>query len=370
MKFPILLLLLTGFFFASYSQNNTPVFVSGNDGYKSFRIPAIVKLKNGDLLAICEGRVQGSADYGNLDIVMKRSRDKGHTWDSLVKLVDEGELQAGNPAPVLDQKDNRYPQGRLFLFYNTGNNTEAEVRKGNGKREVWYKTSEDGGYTWSPAVNISSQVKDSSWRSYANTPGHALQLINGPFAGRIYIPANHSAGPPKARFEDYRSHGFYSDDHGQSFKLSESVPFDGSNEATAAEGINGQLIMNMRNQKGDPRYRLVALSKDGGVHWERTYVDSLLPDPVCEGAILNLYARGKKWLAFSNAADQKKRNNLTLRISRDSGKSWFRSILLYHSDKGNDPSAYSDIVELDKKNIGVLFERDGYSSIEFRSIRY
>lgn len=370
MKFPTLLLITTVLLSNIYGQNNVPVFISGQEGYKSFRIPAIVKLKNGDLLAIGEGRVKGAADYGNVDIVMKRSRDKGRTWDSLVKLVDEGEWQAGNPAPVLDQKDPRYPQGRLFLFYNTGNNTEGEVRKGNGKREVWYKTSTDGGYTWTSPINISSQVKDSSWRSYANTPGHALQLIHGPYAGRIYVPGNHSAGAPKPRFEDYRSHGYYTDDHGEHFKLSESVPFDGSNEATAAEGLNGQLIMNMRNQKGDPRYRLVSLSNDGGLHWEKTYADSLLPDPVCEGAILNLRLKGKKWLAFSNAADVKERNNLSLRISRDGGISWYRSILIYHADKGNDPSAYSDIVELDKKTIGVLFERDGYSSIEFRSIRY
>ncbi|HJY23327.1 MAG TPA: sialidase family protein, partial [Hanamia sp.] len=42
------LLFSFGKLFAQQSKA-VPVFVSGNDGYKSFRIPAIVKAKNGDL---------------------------------------------------------------------------------------------------------------------------------------------------------------------------------------------------------------------------------------------------------------------------------------------------------------------------------
>ena len=52
--------------------------------------------------------------------------------DRMITVVDYKDLQAGNPAPVADLTDPMYPQGRLFLFYNTGNNHENEVRKGNG----------------------------------------------------------------------------------------------------------------------------------------------------------------------------------------------------------------------------------------------
>lgn len=38
-------------------QKNVPVFISGTEGYKSFRIPAIIKTPNNDLLAFCEGLV-------------------------------------------------------------------------------------------------------------------------------------------------------------------------------------------------------------------------------------------------------------------------------------------------------------------------
>ena len=170
------------------SGNGVPVFISGNGGFKSFRIPAIVRTPQGGLLAFCEGRVNGSSDYGDINIVMRKSIDGGKTWDSIHTLVDYDRLQAGNPAPVVDLTDPAFPQGRVFLFYNTGNNHEGEVRQGNGLREVWYITSIDGGNTWSSPVNITSQTHRpkqpavnaaydflDDWRSYANTPGHAMQ---------------------------------------------------------------------------------------------------------------------------------------------------------------------------------------------------
>ena len=63
----------------SFSQEKIPVFVSGNDGYKSYRIPAIISLPNGDLLAFCEGRVNGAGDFGHVNIVMKSRKDKVKT---------------------------------------------------------------------------------------------------------------------------------------------------------------------------------------------------------------------------------------------------------------------------------------------------
>ena len=135
--------------FVHAQSEKIPVFISGTEGYKSFRIPAIIRASNGDLLTFCEGRVNGSADFGDVDIVMKRSNDEGKTWSAIKVIVDKDSLQAGNPAPVVDLTDPTYPNGRIFLFYNTGNNNESEIRKGNGLREVFYTTSTDNGVTWS-----------------------------------------------------------------------------------------------------------------------------------------------------------------------------------------------------------------------------
>ncbi len=376
--FPVVL-----FFVASLTFAQTPVFVSGEEGYKSFRIPAIVRAPNGDLLAFAEGRVAGSNDFGDIDIVLKRSKDKGKTWSSVEVVADYDKLQAGNPAPVMDLTDPAFPKGRLFLFYNTGNNHEGEVRKGKGLREVWYKTSTDAGLTWSKAVNITTQVHrprqpeinpayhfSEDWRSYANTPGHGMQLSEGPHKGRIYIAANRSAGEPKPKYTDYKAHGFYSDDHGKTFKLSEILSVEGSNEATAAEISGGRVMLNARNQQGDVRARIVAVSSDGGVKWDSTYFDHHLPDPVCQGSILTLGKKNRKnILAFCNAADTKKRDNLTLRISYDDGATWTKQYLVDKGPNGEGSyTAYSDIVKTGKQSVGVLYERDGYKTIVYKEI--
>jgi sialidase-1 len=383
----ILFILIAAVGIATAQTTGTTVFESGTEGHKIYRIPAIIKLPNKNLLAFCEGRVNGGGDFGDINIVLKKSTDGGATWSALSTVIDYDKLQAGNPAPVVDVTDPRYPKGRVFLFYNTGNNDEYSMRMAKGIREVWYVTSEDGGDTWSSPTNITAQVHrpnqpgvnkaytfKEDWRSYANTPGHATQFTAGTYKGRIYVAANHSSGPPQKNFEDYNAHGFYTDDHGQSFSLASIVSLPGSNEATAATLSNGRLILNARNQAGTVKLRHISFSNDGGVSWQENYFDSSLVDPVNEGSILEVgHKKGKTILAFSNAADAKKRDNLTLRISYDEGKTWtsnatkIKAIVIAKAPENykGDYAAYSDLVALDAKRIGVLYEKENYSKIVF-----
>lgn len=364
------------------AQQQSPVFISGQEGYQTYRIPAIIRLSDKTLLAFCEGRKGSAADFGNIDIVMKRSMDNGRTWSPLQVIVDYGNLQAGNCAPVQDISDPLYPGGRIFLFYNTGNNHEGEVAKGNGLRECFYITSTDGGNNWSQPVNITAQVHrpkqpllnpaynfEEDWRTYANTPGHALQVTTGMYKGRIYVAANHSSGTPGPGATHYTSHGYFTDDHGKTFKLASSLNITGSNEATAAMLSNDRIMLNARNQRGDIKRRIVAISNNGGATWDTVYFDNQLPDPVCEGSLLNAgYKKGKPVLAFCNPADTTRRNRLTLRISYNQGKSWTKEMVI-DSDPSpgtsHDYTAYSDIVYLQHKRIGILYERNNYREIVF-----
>jgi sialidase-1 len=364
------------------------VYTSGQEGHKTYRIPAMIKNKQGHLLAFAEGRVNGSGDFGDINIVLKISRDQGNTWSDLATLVDYQDLQAGNPTPILDTTDPRFPKGRVFLFYNTGNNHENEIREGKGLREVWYITSTDGGLTWTKPVNITSQVHrpnqpsrnsaytfKEDWRHYANGPGHGMQFTQGPHAGRMLIAANHSEGPRGERGSDYRAHTFYTDDHGDTFHLGASIAIPGSNESSAAEISGGKLLMNIRNQRGDVRQRIIGLSEDGSASWKETYFDPQLPDPICQGSILTIAQKKQAFtLAFSNAADTKNRDNLTIRISQDDGRTWPISIPVDNgASAGESPkdfTAYSDLVLLDSKNIGIVYERKDYSQIVFKKIKW
>ena len=372
--FVILLCIITpsDCFSQSYDKVNqrVAVFISGEEGYKSFRIPAIVQTPKGDLLAFCEGRVNHAGDFGHIELVMKRSKDNGATWSKLQVVARNGELQVCNPAPVFDLTDPHFPKGRLFLFYNTGDVSEADILAGKGDKRCWFITSTDNGYTWSDPVDITSLVKKTDWRYYANTPGHAIQLKAGLYKGRIYVAANHSFGNPQPNGKHYRAHGYYTDDHGKTFQLSNDIAYPGSNESMAVELTGGKLMMNSRNQQGDIKARLVSLSHDGGITWETPQVDSVLIDPVCQGSILSLSEKdGQTILAFCNAADTIARNNLTLRISYDEGKNWHDKFLIYapkqSQSQKTDYAAYSDLVRLDDIRIGILFEKDNYATIEF-----
>jgi sialidase-1 len=359
--------------------DETIIFQKGEDGYRCYRIPAIVKAPNGNLLAFAEGRRKDCDDFGDIDIVMRISKDNGQTWSPLQIAADNGGFQAGNPAPVFDLSDSQFPQGRLFLVYNTGVVSEGSVRKGEGIREIWYKTSTDAGQTWSEAVNITTQVSrpnkpdfnpayafPEDWRWYANTPGHALQMQKGRYKGRIFVAANHTAGPAQPQFRDCRAHGFYSDDHGKTWKLTPNVDYPGSNESIAAETSDGSLLINSRNQSGDVKNRLLSLSKNAGESWEPVRVATDLPDPVCQASMIDYKPRRKKTvLLFSNPNSQTGRTNLTVRVSSDDGKSWSGGKEIY-----NGPSAYSDLVIQKDGAIGVLYEKDKYAKIVYTHFSY
>lgn len=378
-----LILLFINLIRVTAQQREVPVFVSGTEGYKTFRIPAFIRLPNNHLLAFCEGRVDGPADFGKIDIVMKRSQDDGKTWSALQVVVNDGQPQLSNPAPVLDLTDPAFPGGRLFLFYNPGNSREADVLRGKGVKHCLYKTSADGGATWASAVDITLEVHrpkqpvidpafnfEEDWRYYANTPGHAMQFKEGPYKGRIFVAANHTVGNPLPGSGNNFAHGYYTDDHGKTFKLGNSISVPGSNESTAAELPDGKLMMNSRNQRGNIKARIVSVSSDGGTTWDTSYLDTRLPDPVCEGSLLSL---DKGMLAFSNAADTTARNNLTVSISKNGGRTWTKRIQIYKGN-GRKPgyayAAYSDMVQLGRRKIGLLYEKDQYSSIVFTAIDF
>ncbi len=56
------------------------LFVSGQDGYHTYRIPSVVVTMKGTILAACEGRKDSRSDSGDIDLLVKRSGDNGKTW--------------------------------------------------------------------------------------------------------------------------------------------------------------------------------------------------------------------------------------------------------------------------------------------------
>jgi sialidase-1 len=356
---------------------SSQVYASGDDGYNTYRIPAIIKTNDGGLLAFIEGRVNSSADFGNVKILVKKSMNNGKTWGHSLLIGQNGNLQADNSTPVMDNTDPNYPEGRIFLFYCTGNNTQAKVTNLDGVREVWYITSADNGATWSPPVNITLQVHhpyqpafnpaytDSlQWTAYATGPGHALQMTVGKHIDRIIVPINHGIYSNKRNF----AAAFYSDDHGNSFHLSPDVPLQ-SDETTAAELQNGGVLLNSRNQYLGGNDRILSYDSSGNLgsttKWQTSF-NSYLPEPVCQGSMLNYTtSTGKQVLLFCNPTSIYSRSALGVRQSFDEGKTWTAPLIL-------EPgfAAYSDIVVLQNGHLGVLYEAGNYTIIRFISFKY
>ncbi|OIR12228.1 sialidase precursor [mine drainage metagenome] len=356
---------------------STQLFTSGDGGYNTYRIPAIIKTPEGSLLAFIEGRVNSSADFGNVKILVKKSTDNGKTWGASLMVAENGNLQAGNSSPVVDYTDPAYPKGRIFLFYCTGNNTQANVTNLNGVREVFYIASSDNGNTWSPPVNITLQVHhpyqpnyntlyiDSlKWTAYATGPGHALQLTQGIHSGRIVVPINHGIYINKTNYAAV----FYSDNHCKTFQLSPDVCLQ-SDETTSAELKGGGVLLNSRNQYLPGNYRILSYDSIGNLNnttiWQTAF-NHYLPEPICEGAMLNYTnISGQQILLFCNPTSIKDRSALGVRQSFDQGKTWTNPLLV---DTGF--SAYSDIVILPSGHLGIIYEADNYTTIKFTSFNY
>ena len=133
----------------------TDVFVSGTDGYPTYRIPAIIATPKGALLAFCEGRKNGAGDSGDIDLLLKRSTDGGKSWSAQTVIRDDGPNTCGNPCAVVDQQTGDI---WLLLTHNLGTDTEARIktRSAEQSRTVWVCQSRDDGQTWSRPVEITN----------------------------------------------------------------------------------------------------------------------------------------------------------------------------------------------------------------------
>jgi sialidase-1 len=337
---------------AAHAAEKSPVakvdvFRAGEDGYHTFRIPALLETRRKTLLAFCEGRRGSRSDSGDIDVVMKRSGDGGRTWSALQLVSDMGPNTVGNPCPVQDRKTGRI---LLPLTFNPGNVTERQMidRAVVARRTAWLSASGDDGRSWARPAEITASVMKPEWTWYATGPGVGIEMRNG----RLVIPCDHAVEGSR----DFYSHVFFSDDHGRTWRLGGSTEA-GTNECQVVELRDGTLLLNMRSYYGNNR-RATARSRDGGMTWSAVEWDEALIEPVCQASLI----ADRGVLYFSNPASTK-RERMTVRASADDGRTWNAGRVLHEG-----PAAYSSLAPVGVRDLGCLYEcgeKDAYERIVF-----
>ncbi len=333
------------------APEHVTVFKAGEHGYHTFRIPAVVRTPKGSLLAFAEGRRQGAADAGDIDLVMRRSDDGGGSWSPLVIVGDDGPDTFGNPCVVVDHATATM---WLFVIRTAGADKEQAIIDGRSRSlpRPWVLSSTDDGRTWSAPRDLTASVKRPDWTWYSLGPGIGIQARDG----RLVIPGNHAL----AGSGIHRAHLIYSDDNGATWQIG-AVATDGTNESQVVELSDGRLLHNMRNHPPRPEgnFRAIATSLDGGRTRSEVTFDRALVEPPAQASILSVPgdAPGRGWIVFANPASAR-RERMTVRISDDDARSWRVSTLVYPG-----PSAYSGLVDLGG-DIGLIYERGRSSAYE------
>lgn len=335
-------------------STQTDVFVSGQEGYHTYRIPSIVITLRGTLLAFAEARI-AKKDHAQNDLVLKRSYDQGRTWESIQVLEAAGTASLNNPQAVV------LSNSRILLMYQKyppegGEHYVSAGYEGDNICRTYLIYSDDEGQNWSTPKEITRSVKRPSYAtSTASGPGIGIQLQRGAYQGRILMPFNQG---PYGRWMAYAA---YSDDNGQTwdygevaFPLTEGM----ANEVQMVERQDGSILLNARSM-GAGKYRKYAISNDGGQNWTGFQNDSTLIESRCQASILR-HSWEPSIIAFANPATQEGRHSGTIRLSYDEGKTWPTAKLVY-----KDSFAYSCLVSLSADTIGLLFEADNYGRIVF-----
>lgn len=346
--------------------------VGDHEAYHLYHIPGIVVTAKGSVLAWCEARkhAAGVSDWDDIRILLRRSTDEGVTWSAPVSIANVEGPKTKNPfAPRMknvDPNDVTYNNPVLIA----GRDGAVHMIFCLEYMRCFYQRSDDDGISWSRPVEITEAFdafkKDYDWKVLATGPNHSVQLKNG----RLVVPVWLSTGAGGNAHRPSVTATIYSDDEGKSWKAGNiAVPcteeWINPNETAAIELDDGRVMLNVRSESKAHR-RLVTISKDGATGWSTPQFDDALLEPICMGGIVRYHHGGQSLIIFSNPhnldkehgrADPGKsrdRKNLSVKISRDEGRTWPVNKLL---EAG--PSMYSDMAVTPSGTILCFYGRAG-----------
>ncbi len=353
-------------------SDTTLLFNPATDGYTIMHVPALTISKKGVLLAFSEGRLGNGKDWAEMDLLMRRSLDKGKTWEPLKVIIPHTPgMPTSNITPIADR------DGTIHLLFQVN------------YAHAYYMKSTDDGKSWSGPEDITYVFEkfrpEYDWKVLAPGPAHAIQL----HTGRLVVPVWLCTPDRSKPGGDHRPScvaTIYSDDNARTWKRGDIISNNkdlpaGSadtiinpNESVAVELADGRVMINMRNESIVNR-RLISYSPDGVTKWTRPAFDTALFEPVCMASLIRLsggpQGKGVNRLLFVNPDSRyvslvirpnqrvnRSRQNLTARVSYDEGRTWPVQKVLHAAGAG-----YSDLAVGPDETIYCLYEvRNGPDS--------
>jgi len=301
---------------AAAPKNSVNVFWRGQQSaegqvYPCIRIPSILYGSRGGVevfLAFAECRrnigdgcyPDGVTSSGETDICMRSSVDDGMNWGPLTVVIED----AAQPTVIWDSTHEQ-----AIMQFNQGGHIKQSVTTTLGA-------------SWSEPATIDTDFPSGVVGTSVG-PGTGLQLSrNAKYHGRNIFIGHHGA---------YQEDFIWFSDNGHDYTVAKTN-LTGMDEGTLAELPNGYIIANMRNKAG---YRAVSISGDGGETWSEPHADTQLPDPVCEGSLVN--NQDTPDIYYSGPGTTHGRVNGTIFYSNDGATSWQR----YLTVNPGGPFAYS-----------------------------
>ena len=108
-------------------------------------------------------------------------------------------------------------------------------------------------------------------------------------------------------------------------------------------------MLNIRQQSGTTKRRLIARSNDGGQSWDSVYFDPELITPVCQSSLFLFQNATHTLLLYSGPNSTEERIRMTLKASENNGATWPIKKEIYAGI-----SAYSDLTQINESQIGLL----------------
>jgi len=335
------------------------LFSSGDGGSNSYRIPAIVTASDGSLVTATDKRWNGSADLPNhIDVLARRSSDKGNTWSDPVIIAGEGTTMGfGDPALVVNRKN-----GEIVCLFASdrglSNSTPLTPLRIN------ISISRDNGITWSAPREITSQIYGSAcpdpvtknWQAAFVTSGSAAQFYSGRLMAVLAVKETATSG--------ISNYVIYSDDNGETWKVSLNVACTTGDEAKVVELNNGDILMSIRHSGN----RLFNISRDQGITWGTPISQSDITDPFCNGDMIRYTSVSKgydKNRLLHSIPFASSRKNVSVLLSYDEGESWPVRKTIYSGS-----SAYSALNILPDGTIGLYYEVGEYETYQMYFARF